>query len=768
MTEADKDGAVLGDLVGAVGAEIAAKVDAEDGQALQPEERKGDDIGNEGEKDEAEGGENAVEMLVEKMEKEQAELRVDAENEEEREVDAKERDGEAEEKSEQEREGETKGESGSAKVSGRESEKEKGGSEKAGSDVEKASHHSGSEQAVEKESHHSGSERDVEKASHHSASEGAVEKASHHSGSEQAVEQASHHSGSERNGDEASHHSESERDVEKASHHSASEGKGDKASHHSESERNGDEASHHSGSERNSENASHHSESEHAVEKASHHSESEGAVEKAQGSDSGSEKQDKVASDHSNKSKQSSVSSRKSSRKSEKRRESGAAEKKDVAANTSDNEKPVRPPSDVNYARTADASIAQSAAAPQVKMARTAEIPRTPRRKQRKLSLDQPRRPTTGKRRRKEIRKHDDEIVEYSYSYSYSESDPETEHAVRPPGGSRKNSAANTARLHQLQVAEKMKNMSEEMKQLRIRAIKLEPIDGYPESVYEELREILVEERRQQASKNKLEESEELTAAINHIDETETWQKKMNLQAEAYQDYQQQAKQLQDRTDAFDVETKTVMEQLKNKLKAQRQRILENQERELEMHSKRWTSDAKTRQYSHATNRLVFLRKQFKLLMTQCRFREANEVKAIIERTERAEQDAAFKCLQHDFDQSLAKLQQKHREELIFFEEQAKIKIIQLEQQRARLRVAYLNKKKRMDQLEKKVSDADKVWNMHQLERTEELSNGTLRSSVGVRTTKLSLSDIRAKSDKDENLITLPPLNTRRNARTVR
>lgn len=417
--------------------------------------------------------------------------------------------------------------------------------------------------------------------------------------------------------------------------------------------------------------------------------------------------------------------------------------------------------------RTPSNRQSHAVTAPQKELRTTPRRPRT-------MSVDKPsaktqprKKVTTGKRRRTEVRKHDNEIVEYSYSYSYSESDPETEHSVRPPEGHR-DTLSNTARLHQLQVAEKMKNMSEEMKKLRDRALNLEPIDGHEDSVYEELREILVEERRQQASKNKLQESEELTAAINHVEETQTWQKKMNLQAEAYRDYEHQAKQLQDRTDSFDMETKLELEQLKNKLKAQRQRMIEHHERELEQHSKRWTSDAKTRQYSHATNKLVFLRKQFKLLMTQCRFREANEVKAIMERTERAEEAEAYKNLQHDFDQSLAKLQQKHRDELLFFDEQVKIKIKQLEQQRARLRVAYLNKKKRMDQLEKKVLDADKLWNLQKLERTEELSSGTMRGSLGMRTTKLSLSDIRARSDKDENLISLPPLNTRRNPKTAR
>jgi hypothetical protein len=350
----------------------------------------------------------------------------------------------------------------------------------------------------------------------------------------------------------------------------------------------------------------------------------------------------------------------------------------------------------------------------------------------------------------------DDE--ERYYSYSYSESSA----PVRSPRGS---AFRNTARRRQLEMAEKLRTMDEKTKELHNRAVAEDNIDGLPDPVYDELRDLLVEERRQKVSAHKLLESEVLTTAIKLVDETQLYERKMKLQEDAYGNYDKQVAQVNEEMWVFDEKTRRMEFDLVRKLDVQRKRLLESHDYGLDDHEARWTADAKVRQYSHASTRLVFLRGQFKWLMTQCRFKEAEDVRRIIERTEQAEQELAFTCMQRDYEESLAKVKVKQQGELDFFNTHAEIQLKQLRQARAMERVTLVNKQRKVDEYERRISDPDKLWNQHQAARVNELvAKRGSRSPTGM-ITKMSRADITVRTEKEENIISLPPLNLRREKR---
>jgi hypothetical protein len=297
---------------------------------------------------------------------------------------------------------------------------------------------------------------------------------------------------------------------------------------------------------------------------------------------------------------------------------------------------------------------------------------------------------------------------------------------------------------------------------LRRMALDYEPIDGYEDCVYDGLRLLLVNERRVSVANHQLLESERLTNAIKFVDESQLYTQKMALQMEAYANFDQQVAQLQAEVRDFDQATQEMEDALVRQQELRRQRLRRVQDFAIEDHERRWTDEAKTRQYNHASTRLVFLRGQFKLLMTQCRFREAEDVRLIIEKTEQAEQAMSFACLQRDYDESLAKIQAKQKGEVEFFEAQAEIQKRQLRQARQGLRATYAKKERKVVEYEKRIADVDKLWNQRQTARINDIASGTSRPAMSGTITKMSRADITVRSEKEENLIALPPLRLKR------
>ena len=89
------------------------------------------------------------------------------------------------------------------------------------------------------------------------------------------------------------------------------------------------------------------------------------------------------------------------------------------------------------------------------------------------------------------------------------------------------------------------------------------------------------------------------------------------------------------------------------------ERLIEQQNKEAEDNYVKWKMESKVRQYNHASYHLVIQRKQLANLLQQCRFSEAEVVQKNIERLEMQERESAYKVMQHDYNESLKKLEMK-------------------------------------------------------------------------------------------------------------
>lgn len=289
---------------------------------------------------------------------------------------------------------------------------------------------------------------------------------------------------------------------------------------------------------------------------------------------------------------------------------------------------------------------------------------------------------------------------------------------------------------------------------LKDKAMRMEPIYDLNDSQYEKLLGELVEERRNLATSYRFKESAHVTDAIRHVEACQIKQQKYELQVEAVQQFDEQVADFQSRLAEFDNETERLEVELRGRLAEQRKRILLLHQKELDKHIKKWSAESMKRQYNHASFKLRGLQKQFRLLMLECRFNEAEDIKATIDRMVEREQQDAIKQMQHDFEESTNKLKAKLDVEMTSYEERGQVQIKQLKQKREWLRLSFLNKERKFEQKAAQISDQEKLWNVHQLQRKDELAKGKKLSTPNTAN-RLNEEDVK---DREMPTIQLPPL----------
>ncbi|OHT00890.1 hypothetical protein TRFO_32316 [Tritrichomonas foetus] len=286
------------------------------------------------------------------------------------------------------------------------------------------------------------------------------------------------------------------------------------------------------------------------------------------------------------------------------------------------------------------------------------------------------------------------------------------------------------------------------------KAINKEPILGVSDEVYADILFELSERRKNYARQHKYNEGDQMTEAINFVEQCQVDNAKNNLQDDFKRNYEEEKSQLQQTLKDFDAETKKMLQELEEKHKAQREVLLAEQRQEREEHREKWTSPWMVRQYNRCTAQLTTLRKQHALLLTQCRFKEADVVHQQIVARQKMEEDTNAKAYQFDYDESNKKLKEKQKTEERFFNAQCEVAIEKLNVKRAKRRSAYEYKEKRIEQKGILAEDADKIWNASMLQRVE--NNATIQKTRSeMPSTKMTRSDI---ADEDVQVLELPPL----------
>ncbi|OHS99284.1 hypothetical protein TRFO_34319 [Tritrichomonas foetus] len=349
----------------------------------------------------------------------------------------------------------------------------------------------------------------------------------------------------------------------------------------------------------------------------------------------------------------------------------------------------------------------------------------------------------------------------YSYTYSYSEIEEEIVRPIRK-NQRRKNYIPKYLRNTKREMTEQTIDVpDEEMEILKKRAMNFQTLDDLHDQVYVLLMNNLMEDRNTLAVQEDFKGSERLNKVIEHVSKCQLEQRKYNLQHESYNDMMDQMDEVKAQLQTFDNETNQLETDLRNKVNNQISRITLNHEKELSALQAQWNTESKMRQYNRASPRLVFLRKQFKQLMRQCKFSEAEETKAMIQKLEMAEQEAAIVLLQNNFDDAVAKVEARQREELQFYKTKADIRIKQLRANRNKLREALLNRQRKIEKMGEIISDVDRLWKYNQSQKGK---NAVSQRGMKTENTISRLTS-RDFTEREDTTLSLPPLQLKRTPR---
>ena len=306
--------------------------------------------------------------------------------------------------------------------------------------------------------------------------------------------------------------------------------------------------------------------------------------------------------------------------------------------------------------------------------------------------------------------------------------------------------------------------MDEHMEELRERAMNLENLDDLTNEEFESLLIILNQDRRKYIVSKNFQEGNRLNTAFLHVQKSYEHNKKLRLQRQEYQKYKAQKDEFDRQLKAFDDETKDILNKIDQRNKEALANLEEQHERESNEHYMHWMSEAKIRQYNRASQTLMMNRKQQQLLLDQCRFTEAEAIEQTIAKLEKQEEAIAHKMMQHDYDESLKALNEKQQSEIDFVLQKGKLRKQQAQQRRLVERSTLMNKEKKILAIKEQVSDPEKVWNLAQNQRINEIykkkDNDHLLPPIKLRQTPLT-----TRQQGPSTIIKLPPLIMRRPTR---
>jgi hypothetical protein len=289
-------------------------------------------------------------------------------------------------------------------------------------------------------------------------------------------------------------------------------------------------------------------------------------------------------------------------------------------------------------------------------------------------------------------------------------------------------------------------------------AVAGEPLpDNLTERDYEELIFHLGQFRKERAAAHNYKDGLRINDAIRNVQRALTKKRKDSMQKEAKADYEQTLSSFQEELQEFDNETKRLLTSLQEQQEEQRQQLALIHEGQEKDHHEHWSSPAKYRLYNRASNQLTILRRQHSILLVQCRFGEAEEVNRQIESKIREEEAINHAMHQRDFEESLAYLHEKQKGERDCFEVTVDVQLAQFHRKRATQRKVYENKEKKIEVKGEIAKDSEKLWNLAQMQRLEDLSG---MQAIRVSNSTLPSLKMSQRDIKDSNMIilSLPPL----------
>jgi hypothetical protein len=263
--------------------------------------------------------------------------------------------------------------------------------------------------------------------------------------------------------------------------------------------------------------------------------------------------------------------------------------------------------------------------------------------------------------------------------------------------------------------------------------------------------------RKQKAAEHSYEQGKQLNDVISYVNCQYARARRNALQRAAVEDYESNRNDLEAALRAFEAEEKRQFAELEEELAREKERLKEEHEAQAQEHLERWNSAEKCRQYNRASNALTVLQKQHAQLLIQCRFEDAQAVNRLREARMHEEQAIQHAMHEKDFEESAKYLAEKQAAEDQFFEAKKEVQIAQFKRRKALERRVLENKEKKIEVKGKLAQDAEKLWNLAQVQRLEDLCDPeTIRESEGpMPSSKMTKRDLQ---DPDVVILTLPPL----------
>lgn len=355
----------------------------------------------------------------------------------------------------------------------------------------------------------------------------------------------------------------------------------------------------------------------------------------------------------------------------------------------------------------------------------------------------------------------------YSYTYSYSETEEEITRPVKHRKKQLEDYIPNYLKeqlqsISALQTQRTAMVSDEDLENLKKKAKNFQNLENYPNEAYEVLLNSLMDERTEMAVRENFKECEKLNRVIEHVSHCYLEQRKYDLQTESYNQMMDQLDEVNAKLEQFDQESKEKEQKLEKATEQLLQQIQDDNDKKLNDIQDQWNQEGKMRQYNRASPRLVYLRKQFKGLMRQCKFQEAEDVKKMILALEKEEQEKAAASIQTRFQDAVQKAEIKQNEKLRLYQTRQETKLKQIRMERKRLREALENQLKKVEDQRAVINDPDKLWNYNKSQKKKDTARSVRAIQPDMNLSRLTSN---AFTEREDTTLHLPKLTLKRNTR---
>jgi G3E family GTPase len=298
---------------------------------------------------------------------------------------------------------------------------------------------------------------------------------------------------------------------------------------------------------------------------------------------------------------------------------------------------------------------------------------------------------------------------------------------------------------------------SPSLAKLKPQAFQLKPLTGASEAEIEDLLSLVSEERKRVALDHNYRDGTKYNTVVTYVSNCFTTLKKRNRQQEVQEEIKNAEAVYRNKLDTFDRETERGIAKKRDELQHQKEELLQNHQIELDGLEKHWGSPKQFRQYNRASNKLTILRRQLSFLLVQCRFKDAEEVRRLVDKETHAEEEGNHGIMQRDYNAAVGILLEKQKGEIGTFEERAEIHLQKYLQERTMKRRQYENEGRKLAARREIAADPERLWNHEQGKRSHAITR--TKGMPFVPSAKMRRKDFQ---DNDVTILSLPPLAPRR------